>query len=426
MEGGNENSALLDDVISRLSGGTVDWAQQQADQFLRSSSSPLAKNARASNVSKVSNIDYLKSQRQRSTKSKRKRDWDWYIQLNPPQPLSNEEHIELAKVIEVGLFAEERLEKSPYGFLTTIETRELRHLAIQGKRAFAKLVKHNLRLVFNWARPFREIVPADELQDAFQAGVMGLIRGLEGWDYKLGFTLSTYVTNNIRQSIQRWRSNETLVIRVPVHVWTQLSASGYLKRVSEDEDDLIDGDDDDQEETLDPQEEQFEQNAGFQAAIRSLNLESICDVSRGVIDEYSDLDFDDFQSYLTTRNLSYVLDALPQRSAGIIRMRYGFYGEAPATLDAIGELLGVTRERIRQIVETTEAQIAIIFLMRQYPTVRDVIEEFGYSIGNEEFWEWLDNAFSEMFPLPRNSKKHFSTLANLMGKFPRHVTDVAQ
>jgi hypothetical protein len=211
-----------------------------------------------------------------------------------------------------------------------------------------------------------------------------------------------------------------------VNVWSELSASGYLKRVSEDEDDDFDDGEEDQHETLDPLEEQLEQNVGFQAAIRSLNLESVSDLSRGIIDEYSDLEIEDFQSYLTAQNLSAVLDALPHRSATIIRKRYGFYGEAPATLDAIGEAAGVTRERIRQIIETTEAQLAIIFLMRRYPSVSDMIEEHRDSIADNKFWEWLGRAYSGMFPLPNSSRKNFKALADLMGKFPRYETEVAQ
>lgn len=424
MSGGIDINSLLSEVLGRLSEEGVDVAQKQADQVLGRTG--LSK--RGAQNSKSSKVDLIKLEKQRSTR-KKTREWEWYTQLNPPQPLSNEEHTELAKVVEIGLFAEERLASSAHSYLTNTEIRELRHLSIQGKRAFAKLVKHNLRLVFNWARPFREIVAPDELQDAFQAGVLGLIRGLEGWDYKLGFTLSTYVTNNIRQSIQRWRSNETLTIRVPVHVWTQLSAMGYLKRVvEEDEEDFVieTEETEDSEENIDSIDEKIEGNAGLMAAVRSLNLESMSGLSRGIIDEYGDLELEDFQSYLTVKNINYVIDALPERSALIIRMRYGFDGAPPATLDTIGESLGVTRERVRQIVVNVEAQIAIILLMRSYPTVKDVFSEIGQNIRDDDFWEWLDAAFSEMFPLPRGGRQHFETLELLMSQFPRYETDVAQ
>lgn len=422
MSGGIDINSLLSEVLGRLSEEGVDVAQKQADQVLGRTG--LSQRGRSSSTSTKAGL--IKLEKQRSTR-KKTREWDWYTQLNPPQPLSNEEHTELAKAVEIGLFAEERLASSALRYLTNTEVRELRHLSIQGKRAFAKLVKHNLRLVFNWARPFREIVAPDELQDAFQAGVLGLIRGLEGWDYKLGFTLSTYVTNNIRQSIQRWRSNETLTIRVPVHVWTQLSSMGYLKREIEEEDYEIESEEDeDSEEFIDSIDEQIEANAGLMAAVRALNLESISELSRGIIDEYGDLELEDFQSYLTVKNINYVLDALPARSALIIRMRYGFDGAQPATLDAIGESLGVTRERIRQIVVNAEAQIAIIMLMRSYPTVKDVFSEIGQNIRDDDFWEWLDAAFSEMFPLPRGGRQHFENLEKLMSYFPRYETDVAQ
>lgn len=427
MSGGIDISSLLNDVLGRLSDEGIDVAQKQADHVLGRTALSKNKNRNDS----LTKVDLLKLEMSRSRKRKT-REWDWYLRLDPPQPLSNEEHVELAKLVEIGLFAEERLLTSSRDSLDKTEVRELRHLQQQGKRAFATLVKHNLRLVFNWARPYRDAVQPDELQDAFQAGVIGLIRGLQGWDHRRGFTLSTYVTNNIRQAIQRWRMNETLTIRVPVHVWPSLTSAGYLRR-NVDSDDDFDEDFGNHDESADVEvvendepvsKDETSENTGLAAAIRAFTIESYETLSRGIEDEFATIDADDFQASITSRNLDLMLDSLSARQAGVLRMRYGIGDGFPRTLDSIGEAYGVTRERIRQIVEQAEGQLALILLMWSYQSVTEFVDVVGYDVASPEFWDWLADAYRAPIPLPRGAN-HVKTLMNLMRFVPRFNTHLA-
>lgn len=258
----------------------------------------------------------------------------WYqsIATHLPAVLSRERTIEAAKAVEVGLFAEERIDSIDRATATRSDLRDLRCLAERGRAEFELLVLSNLRLVFHWCKGIAFSVGENWVQDAFQAGCIGLVRGLQGWDYSKGFTLSTYVSWHIRQSIQRWRLDETTVIRVPVHVWEKMES----------------GVDDLSEETK-------------AAALRALNVISLDDVAEddpaqiwsGGIEEVAD-EID------RARTVERVLSLLTEREADVLKLRNGLseYYNEPLTLEVIGAMYGVTRERIRQIEGKAMKKIA--------------------------------------------------------------------
>lgn len=165
------------------------------------------------------------------------RTFDWFQPIvSASVPLTRTEAETAAAAVEAGLFAEERLELIDRGTNRRQEVTELEILALEGRLAYEVLVLSNVRLVFMWCKGIARSIDQDAVQDAFQAGCMGLMRGIQGWDHRMGFTLSTYVSWHIRQAIQRWRKNEVSLIRLPVYVWEQLDSDSNgmtPKRVSQ-------------------------------------------------------------------------------------------------------------------------------------------------------------------------------------------------
>lgn len=224
-----------------------------------------------------------------------------------------------ARAIEAGVFAEERLRQ---GVRSEANAEELKWIADHGASEFRFLVEGNLRLVFHWARRQERSLGEHYLQDAFQAGCIGLIRGIRGWDHRRGYALSTYVSWHIRQAIQRWRHDETAVIRLPVHVWEHLRAD--------------DGE-------LSP--------ATLAAATRALAIDDYDNLDpespEFVWDGAIDQAFVAIARYELCRD---ILWSLTNREAAVLCLRHGLGADGQThTLGEIGEILGVTRERIRQI-----------------------------------------------------------------------------
>ena len=249
--------------------------------------------------------------------------FEWYAQMVGVIPLLDPERTKrAAQSVEIGLLAEERLANIDKTTATRREIVELHTLADHGRDEFQLLVVSNLRLVFHWSKGVASSIDDDWAQDAFQAGCMGLMRGLRGWDQAKGFALSTYVSWHIRQAIQRWRANEVLLIRLPVHVWEGLdSASGLTPEVRA-------------------------------AAVRAQNIYSLDEMDVVSADLVWDGGLEERALSLDRiRLISALLGALNEKEVGVLRLRFGLdeMGDEPMTLDAIGEILGVTRERIRQI-----------------------------------------------------------------------------
>ena len=253
--------------------------------------------------------------------------FEWYqaIFKKLPPLLSHDRAVAAAIAVEVGLLAEERLDSDEP--IPAHLRRDLRQLAQHGRAEFDLLITSNLRLVFHWCKGVASSVGPDWVQDAFQAGCIGLIRGLQGWDYRRGYQLSTFVSWHIRQQIQRWRWNETSIIRLPVHVWEKL---------------------DDGFDSLSPQIRDAARQALRLASLDDEDLD--LDGATPLVETGASLD--DLALHIEReRGVDELLSHLDHRSAHVIRLRHGLalgQGE-PMTLDAIGEIYGVTRERIRQI-----------------------------------------------------------------------------
>jgi RNA polymerase primary sigma factor len=261
--------------------------------------------------------------------------FEWYqpIVAALPPVLDSEQTVAAAMAIEAGLFAQERLSHVDPAAVTRTHLRQLHILVEEGEAAFRLLTLSNLRLVFHWAKGVAQSLGEDWVQDAFQVGCMGLMRGLQGWDYTMGYALSTYVSWHIRQAIQRWRANEVTLIRIPVHVWEKLAS---------DADDLS--------------------TEIRNAAVRAQDVASLDELAEEYLDDpvrddvHDSLIWDGGLAAAASqvdrfRLVDALLGTLTEREAAVIRLRCGLDStdSEPMTLDAIGQVFDVTRERIRQI-----------------------------------------------------------------------------
>lgn len=252
-------------------------------------------------------------------------DFGWYQQLLALAPAVDDDYIsEAARRVEVGLFAGERLAGIDRAVTSRREMAELRTLVKEGREAWSFMVLSNLRLVFHWSKGVARSVDSDWAQDAFQVGCIGLMRGLQGWDYRMGYKLSTFVSWHVRQAIQRWRANDVMIIRVPVHVWEALSSedsdlTGELRESAERAQDL----------------------ASLEAMFHDRGEDPAWDGGFHELEERIE------REYI----LGSLLEGLDERSLDIIQRRFGLHEDldSPMTLDEIGDVWGVTRERIRQL-----------------------------------------------------------------------------
>lgn len=267
-------------------------------------------------------------------RSRRSTAFDWYRSISAALPpvLTAERSIEAARAIEAGLLAQDRLASLDLSAVPREDVQDLHALVDHGQSEYQTMVLSNVRLVFHWCKGIALSMGENWVQDAFQAGFLGLIRGVEGWDHKLGYTFSTYVSWHIRQQLQRWRMNETLVIRVPVHVWERLEAkelSPDLAAAARIAMNVISTD------LIDPEDSGMHWDGGI-------------DSSAGAIDR--------------GRLISQIMSVLSPREAAILQLRHGLSPLAtePHTLERIGEMLGVTRERIRQIERQAVQKIRTI------------------------------------------------------------------
>jgi len=260
-------------------------------------------------------------------------DFGWYRYLiDHAPPIDETRTAAAARQVEAGLLARERLDgerpwinrrPGEFGAPTFSLNGTLRDLVEEGEDAWDFLVLSNLRLVFHWSKGVARSIDPDWAQDAFQVGVIGLMRGLRGWDYSLGYKLSTFVSWHIRQAIQRWRANDVVMIRLPVHVWEKLNTAP---------------------ETLSPeligQVKRSQDLASLEAMLERGDDES-WDGGFGAVEHAIDVE----------RGLSKLFGLVSEQQEDILCRRYGLGPEnsEPMTLDEIGRVYGVTRERIRQI-----------------------------------------------------------------------------
>ncbi|MER7669690.1 RNA polymerase sigma factor [Kitasatospora sp. NPDC096128] len=266
--------------------------------------------------------------------------------------LTAAEEVELARRIEAGLFAEERLNGDPPP--PDPLARELDSLVVLGRIAKRRLIEANLRLVVSVAK--RYVGRGLTLLDLVQEGNLGLIRAVEKFDYARGYKFSTYATWWIRQAMSRALADQARTIRVPVHVVELINRVVRVQRA------LL------QERGLEPtaadigtvlELTEVRVRELLRLAQEPISLHTPVgeedDVALGDLIEDADAasPAESATFLLLRRHLDAVLATLGDRERQVVQLRYGLDDGRPRTLEEIGAVFGVTRERIRQIESKT-------------------------------------------------------------------------
>lgn len=265
----------------------------------------------------------------------------WYTRLSDYKVLNREEQMSLGKRIEAGLRAQE--------LLATIESSpsrrrdQLERVARDGKSAQEKLVLHNLRLVRSLAFAYSRKKPQLDLDDAFQSGVLGVMHAAEKFDWRRGYTFSTYANAWIRQAMQRDWMNLAPLIHIPIYTWQSFVAPrGALETWTLKSD--------------------VESTPELRAALSI--LQGIDD-----FEEYSECDREDalvllqrllgiapytlenqFDESAMHKAILGLIRGLPIRERRIVIKYFGVGQDQPMTLEEIGKIYSLTRERVRQIL----------------------------------------------------------------------------
>ncbi|TQL69139.1 RNA polymerase RpoD-like sigma 70 subunit [Nocardioides albertanoniae] len=281
---------------------------------------------------------------------------DYLKQIGKVPLLNAEMEVELAKRIEAGLFGEEKLGKG--GKITPKILDELEWIAEDGKRAKNHLLEANLRLVVSLAKRYtgRGMLFLDLIQE----GNLGLIRAVEKFDYTKGYKFSTYATWWIRQAITRAMADQARTIRIPVHMVEVINKLARVQRQMLQDlgreptpEELA------KELDMTPEKVIEVQKYGREPISLHTPLGEDGDSEFGDLIEDSEaiVPADAVSFTLLQEQLHAVLDTLSEREAGVVSMRFGLTDGQPKTLDEIGKVYGVTRERIRQIESKTMSKL---------------------------------------------------------------------
>ncbi|MHA3947834.1 RNA polymerase sigma factor [Cellulomonas bogoriensis] len=281
---------------------------------------------------------------------------DYLKQIGKVALLNAEQEVDLAKRIEAGLFAEEKLAGADK--LEPRLRRELEWIASDGRRAKNHLLEANLRLVVSLAKRYtgRGMLFLDLIQE----GNLGLIRAVEKFDYTKGYKFSTYATWWIRQAITRAMADQARTIRIPVHMVEVINKLARVQRQMLQDlgreptpEELA------KELDMTPEKVVEVQKYGREPISLHTPLGEDGDSEFGDLIEDSEavVPADAVSFTLLQEQLHQVLDTLSEREAGVVSMRFGLTDGQPKTLDEIGKVYGVTRERIRQIESKTMSKL---------------------------------------------------------------------
>jgi RNA polymerase primary sigma factor len=281
--------------------------------------------------------------------------------------LTAEEEVELAKSIEAGLFAEEKVARAV--IITPGERTDLELLARDGVRAKQRLIEANLRLVVSIAK--RYVGRGMLFLDLIQEGNLGLIRAVEKFDYTKGYKFSTYATWWIRQAITRAIADQARTIRIPVHMVETINKLVRVQRQlhqdlgrepSPDEIGLEMG--------LSPERVvEIQRVAQEPVSLQSPIGEEDSDLGDFIEDADAVVPIEAAAFILLQDQLDGILGSLSDREQRIIQLRFGLTDGHPRTLEEVGREFGVTRERIRQIESKTLAKL-------RHPTRAQMLREY--------------------------------------------------
>jgi RNA polymerase primary sigma factor len=269
--------------------------------------------------------------------------------------LTAEDEVELAKTIEAGLFAEEKL-GGGFPLLGAMHS-DLVLLVGEGVRAKQRLIEANLRLVVSIAK--RYIGRGLVFLDLIQEGNLGLIRAVEKFDYTRGYKFSTYATWWIRQAITRAIADQARTIRVPVHMVETINKLARVQRQLHQElgreattDEIA------AELGLEPERvAEIQRIAQEPVSLQSPIGEEESDLGDFIEDADAVVPIEAAAFIMLQDQLERVLDQLAEREQRIIQLRFGLTDGHPRTLEEVGREFGVTRERIRQIESKTLAKL---------------------------------------------------------------------
>ena len=281
---------------------------------------------------------------------------DYLKQIGKVPLLNAEEEVDLAKRIEAGLFAEELL--ATRGPFKDRRQGDYEWIAEDGQRAKNHLLEANLRLVVSLAKRYtgRGMLFLDLIQE----GNLGLIRAVEKFDYTKGYKFSTYATWWIRQAITRAMADQARTIRIPVHMVEVINKLARVQRQMLQDlgreptpEELA------RELDMTPEKVVEVQKYGREPISLHTPLGEEGDSEFGDLIEDSEaiVPADAVSFTLLQEQLDSVLDTLSDRESGVVKMRFGLTDGQPKTLDEIGKVYGVTRERIRQIESKTMSKL---------------------------------------------------------------------
>jgi RNA polymerase primary sigma factor len=281
---------------------------------------------------------------------------DYLKQIGKVPLLNAEMEVELAKRIEAGLFSEEKLASGAK--ISEKAREELEWISEDGRRAKNHLLEANLRLVVSLAKRYtgRGMLFLDLIQE----GNLGLIRAVEKFDYTKGYKFSTYATWWIRQAITRAMADQARTIRIPVHMVEVINKLARVQRQMLQDlgreptpEELA------KELDMTPEKVIEVQKYGREPISLHTPLGEDGDSEFGDLIEDSEaiVPADAVSFTLLQEQLHAVLDTLSEREAGVVSMRFGLTDGQPKTLDEIGKVYGVTRERIRQIESKTMSKL---------------------------------------------------------------------